>query len=911
MSRKSNPDAQRLTYRSAATLALLVLTGSAAAQLPEIPVLSRDVHLIEDGTALHPHIPPLRTSADGRVGLDMKNKRLFLLSPERLTTSFLEGPAGATILANTSGIQLTDADLHTYGTGVVSLRHAAVCDVGYPSASCPSGRCPNPRACGNDDCYDLTIVTPVLRDDLPPPFTVELWKTDFTVQVSNPKTDTSAMTLTTVGTPQKGSVHNMGTIFETMITADGKLMVGRLGGSHQSLPGIDIAYNVIGETENACDVNAWDDFRAITAAHTDPEMVGRYGFAAYPLRDPTGAAITPGLDLRGTYPWIDREGSNLFFTAIRSQLWYRPDTLSPFTSRYPVSCVPGTSCVANQDLTFDLHPITGVKTHDDAGATRGSSVAGLWTHGKMVLLDGLINNIDYGMRIPSTLQRMVHLYEPNTGPGGDGQVRLGTGRHNGGAAGVYPPGYINNSTFIDSLEQLANANEHMPPLTLRDVVWTVNTGHVSDEVAFDDWIDPNAFIVSAMTPSMAWAGGSNNRFDLFDGFERTGFWEGLGFSGAQPTRVQNSATAVATDWSIPPWGEVFGNGRIEPGALGGIRGRGLWLDGQTGARYPVVPQPQDPDATYWFVGVFLDARFADDTTRRLIIRFPDESRLELEGRRKIHFVDDAGLDLASYTLSAAQALPSPGWAHLGLVVHPGGTKVRLYLNGDRIKTWNAGAGQKLFGMVPPGATGELYLGKVEGGSEEGFRGWLDELKVIAENPKSEVICNHARGTLIEQSFIQTVPFPVLGGQAPRGPVPDQATAVLKLPRVVRSCYHDYTSEPGAHLKNLPANAKSIRSQILFPEGPLEWNEPRPESSTNAFCLSCHVDSHVTSSLKVEALVKNPLLDMWEDPRRQPLQPPALISGHIPAGLYGSEPQSDQIAPPEGEKQDQWVSPDLP
>ncbi|MEE8525920.1 MAG: hypothetical protein V3T72_18445, partial [Thermoanaerobaculia bacterium] len=318
--------------------------GVASAQLPEIPVFERDTYLIDDGTAKYPAIPPLRTSADGRIGLDFKNKRLFLLSPERLDGPFLESPPGVTMILDTGGIQFSESDLHTLPTGDVSLRHAALCDRGYTSASCASGWCPNPRPCGNDDCYDLTIVTPVRRDDLNP-ITIELWSTDFTVQVANPKTTAATMTpIPPLSTPQQGPSHEMTTIFETMITDDGHLMVGRVGGSHRILGNkFDIVYAVAPVAAPRCDIDNWTTFKPITQANGDPEMNGRYGFAAYPLRDPTGALIPDDDDLRGTYPWIDRKGTNLFFTTLHSTFWYRTNSSQPFQSRYPVSCVAGTA----------------------------------------------------------------------------------------------------------------------------------------------------------------------------------------------------------------------------------------------------------------------------------------------------------------------------------------------------------------------------------------------------------------------------------------------------------------------------------------------------------------------------------------------------------------------------------------
>ncbi len=712
------------TFRSFSTpiLACLLTTlvpGQAGAQLPEIPALDRDVHLIDDGVAKYPHVPPLRTSHDGRIGLDFKNKKLFLLAPEKLNQPLLESPPGVTILSDQNGIQLAESQLHTLPTDEVDLRHAALCDSGYLSASCADGRCPNPRPCGTDDCYDLTIVTPVRRDDLMP-ITIELWSTDFTVQVSNPKTAAASMVLTATQTPQPGPSHPTNTIFETMITDDGQLMVGRVSNQHTGLPGIDIVYAVGPANATPCDTSQWTQFRPVTEAHTDPLMNGRYGFAAYPLRDPAGALIPSGQDLRGTYPWIDRQGKNLFFTSVYSTFWYRPSTSHPFQARYTSSCVAGLNCLPDDQITLNPLPDpTSMTWFDERSKTRGVSVAGLWTHGKVVLLDGLINNIDYGMRIPSILQRMAQLYQPNTDAtgNGSGQVRIGTGRHNGGGAGIFPPGYVNNSTFIDSVEHLFNANDDMVPLRLRDVVWLMTTGHHADEIAFDDWINPNAFIVSEMVGALEWAGGPPGRFNYFDGFEITniGQWVGQGFTTAQPVRVQNSATAVATDWAIPAYGEVFGGGRLEPVALGGIYGKGLWLDGTSGIRYDVSGQPQDPDAEHWFASLFVEPRFADDSIRRLILQFPDDSRLELQGHGILHFVDPAGADLATYTLTRSQQLQTYNWTHLGLLVDPGGTRVRVYLNGDRIKTWNAGPGERLFSMVPSGQ-GALFAGQVASGS---------------------------------------------------------------------------------------------------------------------------------------------------------------------------------------------------
>jgi len=879
-----------LRYGARAMFATLLMTffwGGVVAQpgLPELPALMRNVSLIENGQSMYPHLPPLRTSADGRIGLNMKAKRLYLLRPESLSAPFLEGPDGVTILANNNGIPLSGSALHGHTTDF-SLRHAAICE-----------RTPNPRVCGNDDCYDLTIVTPVVLT-APDPDQLEFWSTDLTLRVSQPKTAQASLAIDSIDPPLQGPIHPARTMFETMITGDGQLLVARVGGSHAQFPGVDIVYSVGNPDDAPCDISQWTQISPITSAHTDPLMIDRYGIAAYPFRDPVGTLIPAGADLRGSYPWIDRGGDNLFFTTIPATLWYQDASSGAIVTRYPAACVPGTSCQPAGAMTLN-----DAKSHDETSRLRGVSMAGLWTHGKIVTLDGIINNTDYGMKIPSVKQRMVALYEPGSGPLGTetGEVRVGTGRHNGPFTD-FPPGFVNNSTFIDSIEQIFNANTEMFPLTPRDVVWNVATGHATDEVAFDDWVNPNAFIFSQMNAAMSWAGGViGNNFDVFDGFERVaglGGWIGRGFTGAQPVRVQNSATPPDAVWAVPAYGRTYGAARIEPVALGGIRGKGVWLTGSSGIAYDVPSnQPRSPDTFPWYAGIFIDSRFADDSIRRDLIRFPDGSRLQLTGRHAIHLVDPFGVDQHVRALAANQILPESGWAHLGLLIQAGGQQVRIYLNGDPLSTWTASGNETLF-RVTPGGT--LHVGQVENSAAPGFRGWVDEFKLFAENPGPEVICNHARGTLIET--MTTVEPEKLNRISPIVIDPE--------PVPVRSCFHDYGREqPGAHLRNLPSGTVSLREQLLFPEGPLHYDQPRPDSSGNGFCLSCHTSTQATPSLRVDALLPAPGVLMQHDPRRQPMQPAALIFGHIPANLYApGVPPFAIIAPPWGAEQDQWVFP---
>jgi hypothetical protein len=489
--------------------------------------------------------------------------------------------------------------------------------------------------------------------------------------------------------------------------------------------------------------------------------------------------------------------------------------------------------------------------------------------------------------MPDIKQRMIALYAPGTGPLGteSGEVRIGSGRQIS-ALSKFPPGFVNNSIFIDSIQQLFNANPLMEPLTVRDVVWIVNTGHTSDEVAFDDYIDPDGFIFSEMTASLTHFGSllpnGLGAFDYHDGFEYTpnDLYHGKGFT--REVRMQNAATS--TVWDIPDYGRVYGNGRVEPVALGGIRGKGLWLDGATGVAYEVPDQVQDVHSRPWYTGIFLDPRFDDDGVTRNLIRFPDASRLVLVGRSRIEFVGPEGSVYSRHGMLAS--IPTDGWFHLGLVVEAAGGRVLLYIDGELVKVWSSPT-RKLFRMADDdGIGGTLHVGHVEDESlSVGFRGWIDELKTIARKPSTEVICNHARGTLIEST-----------SGSGFHPVP--------------TCYHDYTArQPAAHLKNLPPGTQSVRDGLLFPEGPLVYDQPRPDSSGNAFCRTCHVSSNASETLQPAALEYHPGDLLQHDPRRQPRQPPALIFGHIPADLYGPGlPPADEVAPHDGAEQDQWVYP---
>ena len=200
------------------------------------------------------------------------------------------------------------------------------------------------------------------------------------------------------------------------------------------------------------------------------------------------------------------------------------------------------------------------------------------------------------------------------------------------------------------------------------------------------------------------------------------------------------------------------------------------------------------------------------------------------------------------------------------------------------------------------------------GAWTGARGWIDNFVVFAHDLNPELACNQAKGTLV--ALGPEVEAGLLEGA---GAYPQWAHAEIAASAdseaELFACVHDYARDYGAHLDALPAGSSSVREAINFPEGPIRAGAPRPDSTTNAFCLSCHSEQG-RGGLGLDALSYEPDLLAEDDPRRQPSQPPRRVFGNIPGGWIpagegpGSPAQPSQ-APPEGAVIDHWVLPAAP
>jgi hypothetical protein len=866
---------------ASALFVLAAIPSAPARALPEVPAIERDVALIEAQEFTRPHIPPLRTSADGRVGVNPNpirggKARFYLMVPEGITEPYSSGPAGDEILAGLTPFDIPDSRFRHSADRLG--RHYTICDA--TSEFRAPGESTNPYPCASDDCYDLVVIT----SSSPGPGRRRLWGTTITVRINSPKTADAAISRITTAPPQAGPEVNADSFFEPMVTNDGLLLVFRVATddfgwapdrtSEPRRHYVDLVYS-LNAAGNPCDVRGWTTFYPISHAPYDFAVNSRYGFAMHPFRDATGQILPDGSDLGISYPWVDRTGTNLFFTAVGTQLAVGGLLLEDGSqTRYPARCVPGTPC------QLALEP---------GDPTRGHGVVGLWTKGKMVLLDGTLNNTDYGMQIKDGAHRLVELYAAGTGLRGveSGEVRVGSGRDVSDAG---PATSIGNSTIVDSLENIFHLFPLLQPLTTSDVVWTVNSGKASDEIAFDDWLDLDALIVSEMVGATSFeptAVDGKGRIHYYDGWRDGAFRD--------PVFIQNAATALPDQLPVPAAGITYGNVRLEPVALGGIRGRGLWLDGQSGLEYEIAIQDAGADDIPWYFGIFLDSRFADDENERTLIGFPDGSRIRLRGRRAILYKMVGGA--TTHEIDLVEPLPEKSWSHLGFQVQPQNAGIIFYLNGFA------------FDLAPvearPGfnlSEGSLFVGKDRNDAHDGVRGWIDRFVLIGRELGSEPACNQAHGTLAaldEKGGATSSNEWIAATQRYPARAHERIAASLAAPSTTRYiCFHGYRHDYENTLATLPSGFRSVRRELVFPEGPLTYGQPRPDSSDNPFCLSCHSGTG-KGGLDLGALVRNPDLPMQDDPRRQPSQPLRRVFGNLPANWLGNGKPPRPIEAPSG------------
>ena len=894
-----------------ACLSVLVCTNSPLFAVPlprpEIPAIERDVHMSESRSPqtrpqfTRPTIPSLQTSADGRLGLGPKGQQengritFRLQVPEKIDQPFAVSPVGTgtDILALPNQLAPDFQGFNSNTLAGSNSSHVTLCDPSFD----PDSSVKNPRACGigdADDCYDVVII----RTDRQagPPITRGIVGISTTVRVSNPKTVNARIAEVTSDRVVRGPSHTINAFFEPTTTADGRLLLARVntgsrftwrdssGTSHTTNSDIVYFVNDNPDAFEACDVRQWDNVYPVTHAPYDTTINQRYGFASQLFRDTTGTVIPDGINL-GTYGWIDKGGDNISLTTVGTAL-FDNQTGEVSDSTLDPQCV-----VTNCDSDADS---------GNGGRLNGRVMMGLWTRGKMVLLDNLINNIDFNTHGNDAAQRSLHLYEANGNR--DGRVRIGNGRDN--REERLPLGSSGTTTFFDSNEHRFNYLPNMRPVTPADVTWLISSGRGTHEVPFDDFTNPDTFIFANMaqvievTPS---------------GVRRTvdGQVQNAAGGGRVTLNNPNNPTAGSgipdTEWRIPTHGTILSaDSRIEPIAMGGIHGKGFWLDGDgDGLEFLIPAQTRSIENTNWYYGLYVDAR-GNQSGDKAMLRYPDGSEIRLRDANTIVYTDTNGTDIHAYTID--EPVDTHQWRHYGFQIsrESGSTRVVTYLNGYQVDVFTRNGT-----FLQLQANGTIAVGESPWVAD--MRAWIDEFKVIGNQVNAEVACNHASGTLAGITGNVSNRWNDWANNVPttsHAAITNELNGNNQTSYSRYVCYNDYSDDLAAHLNNIPSGMTGIREAINFPEGPVLLDRPRPDSSNNRFCLACHTNAG-KDGLTLAALTLDDSVNAPDDPRRQPMQPDPKVYGNIPANWLGNGlPELHTIAGPSGFLIDTLVLPSV-
>jgi hypothetical protein len=94
---------------------------------------------------------------------------------------------------------------------------------------------------------------------------------------------------------------------------------------------------------------------------------------------------------------------------------------------------------------------------------------------------------------------------------------------------------------------------------------------------------------------------------------------------------------------------------------------------------------------------------------------------------------------------------------------------------------------------------------------------------------------------------------------------------------------------------------------LLQPAKLKFGSARPDESSNAFCISCHVSTE-TGGLSLDALALDASRALEDDRRRQPMQPLRRIRGNVPSGYLPGVTAPITTNPVNGTLLDQWNFP---
>ncbi len=554
-------------------------------------------------------------------------------------------------------------------------------------------------------------------------------------------------------------------MFEPSITGDGRLLVFNL-----DKLGVFYSYNSIGP----CRADGWTTLRPWSQLPFDEDVNDIYPIAKalkdidgnpIPFRDPSGWDIDPGQVFHAAYPWIDRKGRNLFFAAQNYK-------------RNSVGSISHTSNIPDSYMR-DISPADHMFPDGEPG--KMYSMIGAWTQGKMIVLDDGTNFSDFGGTVFNgnyIAQRTwtLDLYDEV-----DIDVRPKSTRS------------------FASNEHVFNQFDALKPKLPFDVVWTGGaSGGVQVEIPFDDYMMNDVLVKLPMNASANYIhenklGQSNNRPTEWDDktewtpIPHDSFGGNGEFTGENP-RLQNAATSnplMRSDAVSPPrHAELRGGARVEPVALGGVLGKGVYLDGFN----DFIDVEMDPQEGHeWLISGWFDSRDLDSL--RTLFFFSDRSNIQIS-RDEIRFYRPEN-STTGFTQSfdiSNLAFEEERFFHLAFKVGTrnltGGAwrrEVKTYVNGTRLHGVKASFSD--YGMAfsndidqsrlgfsfeyPYPEDGKVHFLVGDPGPHHHhvgdpspalpFQGWVDEIRVqrlddhefAVSQHLDEVICNHALGTLVK------------------------------------------------------------------------------------------------------------------------------------------------------------------
>ncbi|MEM7352871.1 MAG: hypothetical protein AAF657_18895 [Acidobacteriota bacterium] len=910
--------------------------------LPEPPPAVPDLNFNKD-PAQRVLTRGKRSTVDGRVVVEASLQQVVFkpFVPEDLvdpSQPFTLG-TGSLLAGGSRKKTVPFTAFHQSSMPVIQLASVALCDA---NASTLLGRrylsspAQNPVRCGPGlahDCYDVSVV--VALGKLNNAF--ELWSTPVRVEVERPKRPAAGglsaaaiHSVTVTGVPVKSSVvistpAYPGDFMETpTVSADGRVLVvnGGTGGLLYSVwsdPGIDDPGSLA-----VCDARGWSTFHRLSHAFFDPAM-DPYGFGDYQLRDTKGRLVADGEPVRGSYPWLDRSANNVVFSHVQA---VNP---TPAEGGYTFSLPPESS----SSCLDPGYVVDRTLTENDQA---GLSTVGLWTRGKLVHLDGRanlssyiisFNRLDKDIALDCTTTSCL----PVVGSCANktaAQAAAALVRSHGLMVEVWDDGTpirqrINEArnTQIFSNESHFNEMPSMQPMTPRDVTWILNTSRNSMELAFDDVFAPNVLLDVSMAPTISWENdpGSIPYFD--DGFLLDSARNVIDY--VDPW-VQNAATArLETGFpaGLKPadYGVLEGGARIEPIAAGGFEGRGVFLDGIDDRIRFALTSAGTGLADTIYLGLWLNPHDVSNglvPVTREILHFPDGTILQLKGDDRIR-IKKLGVPGADVLLLPGQIrLREDQWIHLGIQASwndpaAAKTSLTLYVNGYR--AWAGELARQVFRLQ----AGDILLGfDPTRPTTQGLKGWVDELHIAAATLSTAEACARANGILVAVDPNDPTHSDAISAQYPNvshaavaatvgaGHPPwtqfyceihyPEDDALFRASALPRPFFGGGETQVCIDDINRSGNDRCLSQQILFPEGPLFWNLPRPVSRTNAFCTSCHTDADIGRRATVdpdEVLVARP---EWaiDDPRRQPTQPAPILFGHLPL-LFHGHPNADPNA----------------